>query len=184
VSHPDTDGILAVLERTPPVLRALLQGIPARLATSTEGEGTWSPFDVVGHLIHGERTDWIPRLRIILTDGEERPFEPFERFAQFGASQGKRLEDLLDEFEALRAANIETLRSLLAEGIDLEKKGTHPELGRVTAGELLATWATHDLGHIAQVARVLAWQYGPDTGPWRAYLPILGDRGRSFTPSS
>lgn len=169
-------SIIAVLERTPGVLRATLSGIPDDLLRGTEGGESWSPFDVVGHLIHGERTDWIPRLRIILAESDSRPFEPFDRFAQFEASGSKTPDELLDEFEALRYANLEILRALLETGIDLDATGTHPELGRVTAGQLLATWAVHDLGHIAQVARVMAKQFGVDTGPWRAYLPVLGDR--------
>ncbi|MBT8477355.1 MAG: DinB family protein, partial [Gemmatimonadetes bacterium] len=168
-----TEAILATLERTPSVLRAMLSGLPADLVTATEGGDSWSPFDVLGHLVHGERTDWIPRLHIILTEGEARPFEPFDRFAQYESSRGKTVEDLLDEVERLRAANLEALRRLLEDGIDLEATGMHPELGRVTAGELLATWATHDLGHIAQIARVMARQFGSGTGPWEAYLPIL-----------
>jgi hypothetical protein len=131
---------------------------------------------VVGHLIHGERTDWIPRLRIILAENDPRPFEPFDRLAQFDASRGKSLVELLDEFETLRIDNLAVLRALLDAGIDLDAVGTHPELGRVTAGELLTTWAVHDLGHIAQVSRVLAKQFGESTGAWRAYLPVLGDR--------
>ena len=173
---PDIQSLVAVLERTPGVLRALLAGVPDELVHATEGGESWSPFDVVGHLIHGERTDWIPRLQIILAESSGRSFEPFDRFAQFEASDGKTLEDLLGEFERLRAANLETLRKLLDAGIDLDAAGTHPELGRVTAGELLATWGTHDLGHIAQVARVMAKRFGENAGPWRAYLPVLGDR--------
>ena len=169
-------SIITVLERTPGVLRAALAGIPDELLRGTEGGESWSPLDVVGHLIHGERTDCIPRLQMILSESQRRPFEPFDRFAQFEASGSRTLEDLLDEFEALRYANLETLRALLDPGFDLDATGTHPELGRVTAGELLATWAVHDLGHIAQVARVMAKQFGENTGPWRAYLPVLRDR--------
>ena len=169
-------SLIAVLERTPGVLRAMLAGVPDDLIRGTEGGESWSPFDVVGHLIHGERTDWIPRLRIILAEDNSRPFEPFDRFAQFEASRDSSLEDLLDEFHRLRTANLEELRALLGDGIDLDASGTHPELGRVTAGELLATWAVHDLGHIAQAARVMAKQFGEDAGPWRAYLPVLRDR--------
>jgi hypothetical protein len=176
VSHCDVDGVLAVLERTPGALRAMLEGAPESLITADEGEDTFSPFDVVGHLIIGDQTDWIPRLRNILTEGDARRFDPFDRFAQFEASRGKTIDDLLDEFEGLRHANVETLRGLLAEGFDMGATGTHPELGRATAGELLSTWATHDLGHIAQVARVMAKHFGKGAGPWSAYLPILRDR--------
>lgn len=168
--------VLATLERTPATLRAMLAGLPAELIQATEGGESWSPFDVVGHLVIGDRIDWIPRLRHILTEGDARRFEPFDRFAQFEASRGKTIDDLLDEFESVRGENLETLRGFVAEGIDLEATGTHPELGRVTAGELLSTWATHDLGHIAQVARVMAKHFGKDAGPWAAYLPILRDR--------
>lgn len=170
----DLVGIAAVLERTPSVLRGMLEGLPETTVHANEGGESWSPFGVVGHLVHGEKTDWIPRLRIILTEGEDRPFDPFDRFAQFETSQGKSIDELLDEFEELRAANLETLAGLLAGGIDLYAPGTHPELGRVTAGELLSTWATHDLGHIAQVARVLAKGFGSAVGPWKSYLPVLG----------
>jgi hypothetical protein len=165
--------LITVLERTPGVLRAMLAGTPDELIRGTEGGESWSPFDVVGHLIHGERTDWIPRLTIILAESDTRPFEPFDRYAQFEASDGKTLDELLDEFEILRDANLGTLRALLDTGFDLESVGTHPELGQVTAGELLATWAVHDLGHIAQIARVMAKQFSDETGPWRAYLPVL-----------
>lgn len=173
---PDLDSIQATLQRTPAALRGILSDLPDELVHATEGGESWSPFDIVGHLIHGERTDWIARLRRILTEGEARSFDPFDRFAQFEASRGKTIGDLLDEFEGLRALNLRTLRELLADGIDLEAIGRHPNLGRVTAGELLATWATHDLGHIAQIARIMAKRLGEDAGPWRAYLPILGDR--------
>jgi len=176
VSAVDVDSVLATLERTPAALRVVLAGLPAELVNATEGGESWSPLDILGHLIHGEKTDWIPRLGIILSEGEARPFEPFDRFAQFQASQGNTVEDLLGEFEALRAANLVTLWGMLAGGIDLDAAGTHPEFGRVTAGQLLATWATHDLGHIAQLARVMAKHFGKDAGPWRAYLPILRDR--------
>jgi uncharacterized damage-inducible protein DinB len=168
--------VLATLERTPAALRAMLAGLPAELVHATEGGESWSPFDVVGHLVIGEKIDWIPRLRNILTEGDARRFEPFDRFAQFEASRGKTIDDLLDEFEGVRRENLETLGGFLDEGIDLEATGTHPELGRVTAGELLSTWATHDLGHIAQVARVMAKHFGKDAGPWAAYLPVLRDR--------
>ena len=167
--------VIATLERTPAALRAMLAGLPAELVHATEGGESWSPFDIVGHLIHGERTDWIPRLQIILAEGRSE-FERFDRFAHLEASRGNSVEDLLGEFETLRAANLDTLRGMLAEGIGLDAEGTHPEFGRVTTGELLATWATHDLGHIAQVARVMAKHFGKNAGPWAAYLPILRDR--------
>ena len=176
MSHCDIEGVLAVLERTPGTLRVMVEGVPTSLVAANEGEGSFSAFDVVGHLIIGDQTDWIPRLRNILTEGDARRFDPFDRFAQFERSRGKTIDELLDEFEELRRANVETLRDLLAEGFDLDATGIHPELGRATAGELLSTWATHDLGHIAQVARVMAKHFGRDAGPWGEYLPILRDR--------
>ena len=167
-----SEGI-PVLERTPATLRALLDGLPDRWIVSNEGPDTFSPFDNVGHLIHGERTDWIPRARIILAQGANRRFEPYDRFAQFRESQGKTLGDLLDEFAELRAANVETLRGLKLTERELGLEGEHPALGRVTLRQLLATWVAHDLGHIAQVARVMAKQYRDAVGPWRAYLPVM-----------
>lgn len=162
-----------ILARTPAVLRALLQDLPDTLVRANEGEGTFSPFDVVGHLIHGERTDWIPRARILLEEGGGRPFEPFDRFAMYEAGRGRTLAELLDEFEALRAANLRTLDGWRLTDADLARRGTHPDLGPVTLGELLAAWAVHDLDHLAQIARVLAFQSRERVGPWRAYLPIL-----------
>jgi hypothetical protein len=138
-----------------------------------EGPETWSPFDVVGHLIHGERTDWMQRVRIILDAGETRPFDPFDRFAQFRESQGRSLTDLLDEFGALRAENLRRLAQLELTGEDLDRRGLHPALGPVTMRELLATWVAHDLGHIAQITRVMAKRHADDVGPWREYLPVL-----------
>ena len=165
---------LQLLRRTPAVLDALLAALPDEWTRVTEGPGTWSGFDVVGHLIHGEQTDWIPRARIILASGEARPFEPFDRFAQFETSSGKALADLLVTFRALRARNLATLESWQLTEEDLARTGTHPEFGRVTLAQLLATWTVHDLGHIAQIVRTMASRYGTDVGPWRAYLRILG----------
>jgi hypothetical protein len=137
-----------ILTRTPVVLRAMLQGLSLEWINSNEGEGTWSPFDVLGHLIHGEKTDWIPRAKIILEFGQSHPFEPFDRFAQFQTSKAKTIEELLDAFETLRSDNISILNNLNLNTQDLKKIGTHPELGRVTLEELLTTWAVHDLNHI------------------------------------
>ena len=170
------EAVVAVLERTPATLGALLADLPERLERGNEGGQSWSPFDVLGHLIHGERTDWIPRLRIIFEHGGPREFEPFDRFAQLEASGGRGVEDLLDDFEALRAANLRTLAALDLGPKDLARRGRHPELGEVTAAELLATWAVHDLNHIAQISRIMARQLGAQVGPWRAYLPVLGAR--------
>ena len=164
---------IPILERTPAVLRALLWEVPDSWASQSEGPETWSPFDIVGHLIHGERTDWIARTEILLTFGEERPFTPFDRFAQFEASRGKTLQQLLDTFAEARAANLTRLQSLGLTPQDLDRRGRHPELGACTLRELLATWVAHDLSHIAQIARVMGRQYAEAVGPWRAYLPML-----------
>jgi hypothetical protein len=168
----------AVLERTPHTLRAMLAGLPAAWIGATEGPDTWSPYDVVGHLIHGERADWIPRARIILAQGPDRRLTPYDRFAQFEESRGKSLDALLDEFARLRAENLVTLAGWRLTDAQLALEGQHPEFGRVTLSQLLATWVAHDLGHVAQVARVMAKQYREAVGPWRAYLPVL-DRGGS-----
>src|SRR5919109_123332 len=167
-----TAGIV-VLERTPATLRAMLAGLPPAWTDATEGPKTWSPYDIIGHLIHGERTDWIPRARIILAQGAERRFTPFDRFAQFRESQGKSLKELLDEFARLRQDNVETLRAWRLTDTQLALEGEHPELGTVTLRQLLATWVGHDLGHVAQAARVMAKQYREAVGPWRAYLPVM-----------
>ena len=163
----------AILARTPSTLRAMLSGLPSEWTDATEGPETWSPYVIVGHLIHGERTDWIPRARIILEQGEDRRFTPYVRFAQVRESQGKALVTLLDQFEALRRANLETLTAWKLTDTHLALEGEHPEFGPVTLRQLLATWVVHDLGHIAQVARVMAKQYRDPIGPWRAYLPIV-----------
>jgi hypothetical protein len=172
----DLNKAIVVLARTPATLRTLLKDLPRDWVETNEGADTWSPYDVIGHLIHGERTDWITRAKIILEHGESRPFDPFDRFAQFEESNGKTLEYLLDEFAALRERNLAALREMkIGEG-DFEKTGQHPALGRVTLKELLATWVTHDLDHIAQVARTMAKQYASEVGPWQAYISILHDR--------
>ncbi len=167
------DHALEILERTPAAVRGLLGGLSDAWTSPNEGPDTFSAFDNVGHLIHGERTDWIPRARIILAQGPNRKFEPYDRFAQKRESQGKTLPDLLDEFARLRGANLATLRSWRLTDAELDLRGEHPELGDVTLRQLLATWAAHDLGHVAQIARVLAKQYRAAVGPWRAYLPVL-----------
>ena len=162
-----------ILERTPGVIKTLLQNLPDFWIHNNEGPDTWSPYDIVGHFIHGEKTDWIPRIQIILEHGEEQPFEPFDRFAQFRDSADKPLDQLLKEFHQLRAENLETLRKLNLEEEDLNKTGIHPDFGRVTLQQLIAAWVVHDLGHIRQVARVMSKQYGNEVGPWEAYLPVL-----------
>ncbi|MGH7636789.1 MAG: DinB family protein [Gemmatimonadaceae bacterium] len=169
----DLQAGTAVLERTPVALREMLAGLPAPWISADEGPETWSPYVVVGHLVHGERTDWIPRARIILDQAANRRFEPFDRFAQFRESEGKSLAQLLDEFSDLRRANLGTLRGWNLTGDQLALEGEHPEFGAVTLRQLLATWVVHDLGHVAQIARVMAKQYREAIGPWRAYLPIV-----------
>ncbi|MBA3445751.1 MAG: DinB family protein [Gemmatimonadales bacterium] len=168
------DDGLAILSRTPAVLRAWLWELPDSWTKATEDADSWSPYDIVGHLIHGEQTDWIIRTEILLTHGEGRAFTPFDRFAQFEASRGRTLHELLEAFAQLRAANLTRLESLGVTLEDLDRRGLHPELGPVTLGELLATWVAHDLSHIAQIARVMGRQYADAAGPWRAYLPMLG----------
>jgi hypothetical protein len=163
----------AILLRTPAALDALLRGLPDGWIAANEGGDTWSPFDVIGHLIHGERTDWMPRARISLEHGDARTFEKFDRFAQFDATKGRTLPSLLDEFAALRRDNLQQLTSLGITDADLRRRGRHPELGAVTLGQLLATWVAHDLDHVVQVSRVLARQYADEVGPWRAYLRII-----------
>jgi len=163
----------AVLERTPQTLRAMLAGLPPAWTDATEGPETWSPYAIVGHLIHGERTDWIPRARLILAQGPQRRFTPFDRFAQFRESEGKSLADLLDEFARLRAESLATLAGWHLTDAQLGLEGEHPEFGPVTLRQLLATWVAHDLGHVAQTARVMAKQYREAIGPWRAYLPVM-----------
>jgi hypothetical protein len=171
----DMEEAVAVLSRTPAVLDAWLRGLPDGWLAAHEGGDTWSPYDIVGHLIHGERTDWMSRLRILLEHGESRPFDPFDRFAQFEESRGKSLETLLDEFAALRAENLRELAALALTPADFDRKGRHPALGPVTLGHLLATWTAHDLDHIMQIARVMARQYTDEVGPWRAYLRVVRD---------
>ena len=165
---------LPILRNTPRVLRALLEGLPAAFTDATEGPGTWSPYDVVGHLIHGERADWMPRVEHLLAHGEAVPFPPFDREAMFEASKGHTLDELLATFEQLRAESLRRLTSLHLSESDLERYGRHPEFGQVTLRQHLATWVVHDLTHLAQISRVLAAQYRDAVGPWRAYLSILG----------
>jgi hypothetical protein len=166
------DGI-AVLERTPAALRAMLHGLSPSWTEATEGPDTWSPYTVVGHLIQGERTDWITRAEIILAQGEDRRFTPFDRFAQFRDSEGKSLQQLLSEFERLRAGNLAILRGWQLTDDQLALQGEHPAFGAVTLRQLLATWVAHDLGHILQVSRVMAKQYREAVGPWSAYLSVM-----------
>ena len=171
------EDALPVLRRTPAVLRELLLDLPECWTQAVEGPGTWSPFDVVGHLIHGERTDWLPRVEHILRYGDAVPFPPFDREAMFAASQGLQLGDLLNTFAELRTQNLALLEALGLTDADLELRGRHPEFGVVTMGQHLATWVAHDLGHVGQVVRVMARQYTDAVGPWRAYLSILPPKG-------
>jgi uncharacterized damage-inducible protein DinB len=170
------DDALPLLRATPQVLRAWLSDLPESWIMANEGPDTWSPFDIVGHLIHGERTDWMPRVELLLAHGDAKPFVPFDRFAQFRDSAGKTLPDLLETFAELRQANLSHLESLHLQPRDLLRRGLHPELGRVTLGQLLATWAAHDLNHLGQIARVMGRQYTVAVGPWLEYLPLLGPR--------
>ena len=169
----DLSAGTAVLERTPHALRAMLAGLPPAWTDATEGPETWSPYVIVGHLVHGERADWIPRARLILAQGPQRRFAPFDRFAQLRESQGKTLADLLDEFARLRAESLATLAAWRLTDAQLALQGEHPEFGPVTLRQLLSTWVAHDLGHLAQTARVMARQYRDAVGPWRAYLPVM-----------
>lgn len=162
-----------ILQRTPSTLNLLLQDLPEPWLMTNEGPDTWSPYDVVGHLLHGEETDWIPRARMILEDGESRAFTPFNREAMFEASKGNSIRELLDTFAYLRAESLRQLDELNLTPELLEKRGLHPEFGVVTLSQLLATWVVHDLSHIGQIARVMSKQYGDAVGPWKAYLPVL-----------
>ncbi len=162
-----------ILDRTPSVFRTLLSGLGSEWIMNNEGPETFSPYDVIGHLIHGEKTDWAARTKIILEKGTDVPFTPWDRFAQFRDSEGKSLEQLLDEFERLRKENMKWLRSLQLTETDLDKKGMHPGLGEVSLRNLLSTWVVHDLTHIAQVTRVMAKQYKEEMGPWPEFFRIL-----------
>lgn len=165
---------VAILRRTPAVLRALLADLPEVWTTATEGPGTWSPYDVVGHLIHGERTDWMPRVAHLLEHGDRVPFPPFDREAMFSASKGRSLGELLDTFADVRSESIARLVALNLSEADLDRRGRHPEFGVVMLRQHLATWVAHDLGHISQIVRVMAKHYADAVGPWRAYLSIIG----------
>lgn len=162
-----------ILERTPILLRTMLEGLPEEWLNNNEGEDTWSPYDVVGHLVHGEKTDWIGRMSIILSDAEDKTFEPFDRFAQFEDSKGKTITMLLDEFAALREQNLNTLQEKGITEEDFVRTGIHPAFGEVKLSQLLSTWVVHDLSHMAQISRVMAKQYKEEVGPWQEYLSIL-----------
>ncbi len=164
---------IEILSRTPLVLESLLSGLSEEWLKNNEGENTWSPYDIVGHLIHGEKTDWMVRAKVILSDAEDKTFEPFDRFAQMEADQEQSIDALLQTFKTLRAKNIEDLTALQISDAQLSATGIHPALGEANLRELLSTWVVHDLGHIAQISRVMAKQYQSEVGPWKAYLGIL-----------
>jgi len=170
---------ISLLARTPAALNVLLRDLPETWTLSNEGDKTWSAFDIVGHLIHGERTDWMPRAKMILQFGETKTFEPFDRWGQEHESKDRSLSRLLDEFARLRSENLNELRALNLRPQDLEKCGRHPALGVVTLSQLLATWAAHDLTHLHQISRVMAHQYRQAVGPWSAYLGVLQCAGHS-----
>lgn len=169
----DLEKSLEILERTPIVLSHLLTGLSEEWTSQNEGEDTWSPFDVIGHLIHCEEVDWLPRMQIILEHGKAKPFEPFDRFAQFEKSKGKTLDSLLSDFTRLRNENLRILKNTPLDENALEREGMHPGLGIVKLKELLAAWTAHDLGHIVQIARVMAKQYKTEVGPWKEYLKAV-----------
>ncbi|MBX7046552.1 MAG: DinB family protein [Ignavibacteria bacterium] len=164
---------MEILERTPNVIKELLDGLSGDWTMQNEGGDTWTPYDVLGHLIHGELADWIGRTDIILSDGPDKNFKPFDRFAQFEESKGKTLKDLIGEFMILRIMNLQKLKERNITENDLNKTGIHPVFGEVTLKQLLSTWAVHDLNHLAQIARTMAYQYKDEVGPWREYLRIV-----------
>lgn len=169
----ELDQAIEVLSRTPKTLKELLEGLPSEWIFQNVGPETWSPFDIVGHLIHGERTDWIPRAKIILKHGESQAFDPFDRVAQFEASKGKSLKELLYTFTELRWQNLKTLKEMKLSKKELDLRGQHPDFGTVTLRQLLSTWTVHDLNHIGQIVRVMSKQYMDQVGPWKKYLRIL-----------
>jgi hypothetical protein len=170
----DLEKSILILERTPAVLEQLLRGLPDDWVMHNEGGDTWSPYDIMGHLIHGERTDWMTRAKMIL-DGQHKTFPVFDRTAMFEESKGKSLADLLAEFKSVRAENLKTLRSLNLSGKDFDKTGMHPRFGKVTLSQLLSTWTIHDLTHLAQISRVMAKQYKEEIGPWLEFFRIVQD---------
>jgi len=168
----DLKEAIEILNRTPAVLEQLLTGLADSWVYNNEGENTWSPFDILGHLVHGEKTDWITRAKLVM-ENNQQTFESFDRFAQFEDSKGKTIAQLLDEFKNLRKQNVTTLKEMNIGENDLQKTGIHPNLGQVTLRQLLSTWTVHDLGHIRQMVRVMAKQYKMELGPWEKYLPVV-----------
>jgi hypothetical protein len=175
----ELQNTIALLERTPPALDALLRGLPEFWTGTNEGANTWSVTGVVAHLIHAEHENWMPRAKLILESGEAQPFPSFDREGHVRHARGKSLPQLLDEFAAARARNLEDLRALKLTPGDLEKCGRHPALGTVTLSQLLATWAAHDLTHLHQISRVMAYQYRDDVGPWAKFLGVMKCAGHS-----
>ena len=173
------ENTMSLLSRTPAALNALLRDLPETWTLRGEGDKTWTAFDVVGHLIHAERADWIPRARIILQHGDSQPFAPFDRLGHEREIRGKSLGELLDEFARVRSENLSELRALDIQPEDLDRPGRHPALGSVTLSQLLATWAAHDLTHLHQISRVMAYQYREAVGPFSAYLGVLHCNGHS-----
>jgi uncharacterized damage-inducible protein DinB len=167
------DKTIEILEKTPDAISQLTHGLSTAWIKTNEGENTWSVFDVVGHLLHGDKTDWINRIKIILSESGDKHFEPFDRFAQFETSKGKTCEQLVNEFRTIRKENLDTLKSLNITEKDFMKTGIHPTFGTVTLQQLLATWLVHDLDHISQITRIMAKQYKEETGPWIAFLKII-----------
>ncbi len=164
------------LQRTPEVIRYLISGVPEAVLSANEGPGTWSPVEVLGHLIYGEQEDWLPRTRIILEFGTDQPFEPFDRTGHEAFIKGKKTEELLEEFSVCRTSNVKKLQEMELSSGDLQRKGVHPEFGEISLKQMLAAWVVHDLGHINQIARVIAKAYHNEIGPWSKYLTIV----RSF----
>jgi hypothetical protein len=175
----DLEHTIALLERTPGALDELLRGLPEEWTSRNEGGDSWSPREIVGHLSHAERTDWMPRVRHLLEFGESQPFPPFDRMGQRKQMEGKGIGELLAEFAALRLASLDQLRELDPGSAEMERRGMHPSLGTVTLGQLLATWAAHDLTHLHQVARVMAFQYRDLVGPWSKFLGVMQCNGHS-----
>ena len=171
----DINNSIEILERTPKVLESYLSGLSNDWLKNNEGENTWSPYDIIGHLIFGEKTDWIIRAKIILNQSENIMFEPFDRFAQLKENQNTPISKLIVEFKELRQSNLKELKSFNISDKDLELKGVHPEFGDVTLEQLISTWVVHDLGHISQISRVMAKQFETNVGPWKAYLRILNN---------
>ena len=169
----EVNRAIEILQQTPLAIEALLNGLSDEWISANEGKETWSPYDVVGHLIHGEKTDWIPRMEIILSKNGDKKFEPFDRFAMFKDSQGKSLQQLIDEFKKLREESLTALKAANLSEDDLLKTGIHPQFGSVTLKEHLSSWVVHDLAHISQITRVMAKQYSEEVGPWKEYLSIL-----------